>query len=134
MTPADRAALRLLARLRANPQALARAFAVIRRHDDAALLAALSNDPDRAPRRATAPTLLDDVRARLAPLLANAQEKADALAATLAAQTGEPPAAAKGLAAMVRTLERRYGAEAVRSGAARLMAGIAAAAGRDSPP
>ncbi|MBU6371753.1 MAG: hypothetical protein KJS97_03415 [Alphaproteobacteria bacterium] len=128
MKPADRAALALLARLRRDPEALARLFAVIRRHDDATLLAALEKGAPTKP----APTLLADVRARLAPLLASAQDKADALAAKVCA--GAPPPAARGLAAMVRALENRYGAEAVRAGAVDLMRDIAAAAGRDSPP
>lgn len=130
----DRAALQPLARLKLDDAALKRLFAAIRRLDDAALLAALAPPaPAESPRRAATPVLAE-VRARLAPLLAPAQEKADALAASMAAASGEPPLRARGLAAMVKALTRRYGADAVRAGAAKLMADIAAAAGRDAPP
>ena len=135
MNAADRAALLLLTRLRRDPTALSRLFAVIRRHDDAVLLAALGEKTrNKAGATSLSGALLADVRACLAPLLASAQEKADALAAALAAGTGEQAQSARGLAAMVRALERRYGADVVRSGAVRMMADIAAAAGRDAPP
>lgn len=130
----DRAALQPLARLKLDDAALKRLFAAIRRLDDASLIAALAPPAPAAKPRRAGGAVLADVRARLAPLLAPAQEKADALAASMAAAAGDAPLRARGLAAMVTALTRRYGADVVRAGAAKLMADIAAAAGRDAPP
>ncbi|MFZ4603899.1 MAG: hypothetical protein ACOYM8_15755 [Caulobacterales bacterium] len=131
MTPKDRAALKPLARAGRDRAALCALFEVIRRTDDDALLAVLTAPTRPRPQPAD---LAADVRARLAPLLASAQEKADALAVAMARVAGDRPIEARGLTAMARALAARYGDDAVRAAAAALMAEIAAAAGREGPP
>jgi hypothetical protein len=139
LKPADREALRILAKVAARREDLARAFAVVRRCDDAELLAALDDlgagvRAAKTRGRRKDASLEAEVRARLSPLLASAQEKADALADRMAREAGGAPVRARGFAKTVRALADRYGEAAVRSGAQTLMAEIAAAAGRDGPP
>jgi hypothetical protein len=81
MTPEDAKLLRATLR-RAPPRALKRLFALIRAHDDRALLAALA--PARAPARRPRDPLAAELEQTLRPILAPAREKADLLVDHLA--------------------------------------------------
>jgi pyruvate-formate lyase-activating enzyme len=130
---ADRDALAVLAKVAGRRKDLVGAFAIVRRYEDGELLAALDGlAAKRAVRRSEG--LEAEVRARLAPLLASAQDKADALADFMAREAGGQPLQVRGFAAMVRALARRCNEPAVLAAADALMAEIAAAAGRDRPP
>jgi len=130
MNPADRSALRPLRRLTGDAAGLRRLLDAVRRHDDDAILEALSENA----RRAGPDDLAAEVRAILAPILAPAREKAAALTQAMSSAAGEPAPKVSGFAAAVRLLEKRHGAASVRAAAAALIAAIAAAAGRDAPP
>jgi hypothetical protein len=119
-----RAALR-----RAPKPALKRAFALIRAHDDHALLAAMA--PSRAIRRRRRDPLVRDLERTLKPIMAPAREKAELLIEHLARKhrrklSLEP----KGLADAARQLRVRFSDAEIETAARSLLSQLTRRHGR----
>lgn len=122
---ADKKALKALCGKRPKAE-LTALFALVRRHDDRALLAVLA--PPRKRKPAGKPNLLlADIQNALKPLLAPAAEKGDLLAEHLAKAHGRALAfAPRGLADAVSRLRAAgFSEKQIRTGAKMLMTQLA---------
>ena len=112
--------------LRKRPNAeLKRAFAVVRSHEDRALLAAIAPAKKRAAKRAGDP-LVKELEQTLRPILGPAQEKADLLIEHIAKKhrrkLGFQP---KGLADAARQLRTKFSDDQISAGARSLVTHLA---------
>ncbi|MES1203552.1 MAG: hypothetical protein ABUS57_19120 [Pseudomonadota bacterium] len=116
-------ALKALARSRGRSE-LKALFALIRRHDDKALLGAIGPEPKR---RSSKPvSLAREVEATLKPILGPASEKGEMLLEFAEAKHGVSlDFAPRGLADAVRQLRRRLSEAQIRDAARGLMAQVA---------
>ncbi|MGH6950937.1 MAG: hypothetical protein ACREH4_08695 [Vitreimonas sp.] len=120
LAPDDAKALNAV--LRRKPRgALKRVFALIRAHDDRALLAALA--PARSRVRRGRDPLVSDLEQTLRPIMGPAREKADLLVEHLAkARRRALAIEARGLADAVRQLRAHFSDAQISAGAKSLMA------------
>lgn len=101
-----------------------RLFALVRAHDDRALLAAIAPAKKRAKRRAD--PLVRDLEQTLKPILGPSAEKADMLVEHLAKKHRRKLALApKGLADAARQLRGRFSDDQIRAGAKGLVTHLA---------
>jgi hypothetical protein len=115
--------LRAALRKAAKP-ALKRAFALIRAHDDHALLAAMA--PSRAVRRRRRDPLVRELERTLKPIMAPAREKAELLIEQLARMHRRKLSLeAKGLADAARQLRVRFSDAQIGAAARSLLAHLA---------
>lgn len=118
MSPAEKKALKSLCGKRGKPE-LKRLFALIRAHDDRALLAAIA--PKRT-RKAATDTLPRDLSKTFAPLVAPAAEKAELLVEHLVKKHRRKlKLAPKGLADAARALRLHFTDAQIRAGAESLI-------------
>jgi hypothetical protein len=114
MSPEEKKALKALCGKRGKPE-LKRLFALIRAHDDRALLAAVAPKRKRKP---AADTLSRDLAKTFAPLVAPASEKAEMLVEHLAKKHRRKlKLAPKGLADAARALRPLFTDAQIRAGA-----------------
>lgn len=113
LDPATLRALRMLARTRTKAE-MALLFAQIRQHSDQALFAILAAPP---PKKQAPKDFARDIAARLAPIVAPAEEKADLLIEALAETHGPVAIAIDGLVPTIRKLAARHGEAAVAAAA-----------------
>lgn len=113
----------LRAGLRArSPREVKRLFALVRAHNDRALLAALAPTKKRAAARSADP-LLRDVQRMLKPVLGPAREKAEMLVEHLSKRRRRKLAQdPRGLADAIRQLRRTLSDEQIRTGTESLVA------------
>lgn len=120
MGPDQARALKGVLRKRPNAE-LKRAFAVVRAHDDRALLAAVAPAKKRGAKRAGDP-LVKELEQTLRPILGPAQEKADLLIEHIAKKhrrkLGFQP---KGLADAARQLRTQFSDDQISAGAKSLV-------------
>mgnify|MGYP001217626368 CR=1 FL=1 len=112
--------------LKTRPNAeLKRAFAVVRAHEDRALLAAIAPTKKRAAKRAGDP-LVRELEQTLRPIMGPAQEKADLLIEHIAKKhrrkLGFQP---KGLADATRQLRTKFSDDQISAGAKSLVSHLA---------
>ena len=121
---ADARILRAAVRMRGKAE-LKHAFALIRAHDDRALLAAVAPAKKRAAKRKGDP-LVRELEQTLKPILGPAQEKADLLIEHIAKKhrrkLGFEP---KGLADAARKLRTRFSDDQITAGAKSLVTHLA---------
>jgi cell division septum initiation protein DivIVA len=124
LTQAQTKALR--AALRSRPRAeLKRAFALIRKHEDRALLAAVAPAKRRAARRKADP-LVRELEQTLKPILGPAQEKADLLIEHIAKKHRRKLGfAPRGLADAARQLRTKFSDAQISAGARSLVTQLA---------
>jgi len=121
LTTADAKALKAALKSRSRPD-LQRAFSVIRRHEDRALLAAVAPAKKRAAKRKADP-LVRELEQALKPIMGPAQEKADLLIEHIAKKHRRKLAfQPKGLAEAARQLRTKFSDEQISAGAQSLMA------------
>ena len=124
LNPRQTKTLRAVLRPRPKPE-LKRTFAVIRAHDDRALLAAVSPPRKRAAKRKTDP-LVRELEQTLKPIMGPSQEKADLLIEHIAKKhrrkLGFEP---KGLADAARKLRTKFSDEQISAGARSLVSHLA---------
>jgi hypothetical protein len=115
----------LRARLRkASRQELKALFALVRAHDDRALLAAVAPAKKKAAKRGD--PLARDLEKALKPILAPAAEKAELLVEHMAKKHRRKLALApRGLAEAARQLRANFSDEQIRAGAQSLVAQLA---------
>lgn len=114
MSPGEKKALKALCGKRGKPE-LKRLFALIRAHNDRALLAAVAPKRKRKP---AADTLARDLAKTFAPLVAPASEKAEMLVEHLAKKHRRKlKLAPKGLADAARALRPLFTDAQIRAGA-----------------
>lgn len=122
MSPDEKKTLKALCGKRGKPE-LKRLFALIRAHDDRALLAAIT--PKRK-RKAVADTLSRDLSRTFASLVAPASEKAEMLVEHLAKKHRRKlKIAPKGLADAARALRPHFTDVQIRAGAEALLRDLA---------
>lgn len=121
--PEEAAALRAGLRTKSRAE-LKRLFALVRRHEDRALLAALA--PPRRRAGPPADPLVRELERALKPLMAPAREKADLLVEHMARKHRRKlDFEAKGLADAARRLRLKFTDEQIRAGANGLVARLA---------
>ncbi|WP_395648136.1 hypothetical protein [Terricaulis sp.] len=125
MTPAEKKALKALCGKRTKPE-LKKLFALVRAHNDRALMAAIAPPKTRAAKRRGDP-LVREVDQTLKPILGPAAEKAELLVEHMAKKhrrkLGAP---ARGIAGTVRDLRAKFSEAQIRAGAKSLLADLAA--------
>jgi len=122
MSPEEKKALRALCGKRGKPE-LKLLFALIRTHDDRALLAAIG---PKKRRKTAANTLPRDLAKTFAPLVAPAAEKAEMLVEHLAKKHRRKlKLAPKGLADAARRLQPHFTDAQIRAGAESLIKDLA---------